>query len=98
MDAAGSAAVALYLIINGAGILRKSSREASDSRIADMNRSGIDPGLLPLRFLRPVLWRPLLPIMNAILRILPHSFGREIRMKKAYHPCQARRDDIRCGH
>ena len=27
MDTAGSAAVALYLIINGAGILRKSSRK-----------------------------------------------------------------------
>ena len=51
-----------------------------------MNRSGIDPGLLPLRFLRPVLWRPLLPIMNAILRILPHSFGREIRMRRHIIP------------
>ena len=51
-----------------------------------MNRSGINPGLLPLLFLRPVLWRPLLPIINAILRILPHSIGREIRMKRHIIP------------
>ncbi|MDD3109373.1 MAG: alpha/beta hydrolase [Eubacteriales bacterium] len=47
-----------------------------------MNKSNIAPELLPLRFMKPVLWRPLLPIINMILRALPHPPGREVKVKK----------------
>lgn len=38
--------------------------------------------LLPLRLIRPVLFQPLLPIMNAVLNMLPHPMGRNVRVSK----------------
>ena len=42
-----------------------------------MNKNDIHGDLLPLRFIRPMLWRPLLPFMNAFLLMAPRALSRE---------------------
>ena len=37
-----------------------------------MSKLKISRELLPLRFIRPVLYQPLLPVTNALLNMLPH--------------------------
>lgn len=47
-----------------------------------MGRLNVDQELLPLRRIRPVLWRPLLPLMNAVLMLLPRPFRGEVKAGK----------------
>ena len=47
-----------------------------------MNRPEIHRELRPLRFIRPVLWPPLLPFLNAFLNISPHALGRGVKVRQ----------------
>lgn len=56
-----------------------------------MSTSRIHPDLKPLRFIRPILWRPLLPFMNATLSVLPHPMGKETKVDRHIIPVRAGR-------